>query len=52
MNKKNDLNDNQTKCKALKLSNNDQWQYESFYRYQPVFSCKALLKFFTRRAKE
>ncbi len=52
MYKKNDFIDNQNKYKTLKLSNNDQWQYESFYKYQPIFSFEALLKFFSRRTKQ
>ncbi|MGG0360203.1 hypothetical protein ABEY57_25885 [Bacillus tropicus] len=52
MNKKNDLKSTKAKCNNLELLNSDKWQYESYYKYQPLFSFKDLLKLFTRKAKQ
>ena len=52
MNKKNDLIINKIKCNIPKLSNNDKWQYESFYKYQPLFSYKDLMRLFNRNTKQ
>ncbi|WP_242785566.1 hypothetical protein [Bacillus cereus] len=35
-----------TKTKQLQFSNNDAWKYESYYKYQPLFSYKSFLIFF------
>ncbi len=36
-----------TKTQKLQFSNNDAWKYESYYKYQPLFSYKkAFLIFF------
>ncbi|XKK18034.1 hypothetical protein HFP68_01660 [Bacillus sp. CB28A.1] len=34
------------KTTQLQFSNNDAWKYESYYKYQPLFSYKKLLIFF------
>ncbi|WP_176523964.1 hypothetical protein [Bacillus thuringiensis] len=52
MNKKNGLNSNKEKCDNLEFSSSDKWQYESYYKYQPLFSFKDLLKLFTRKEKQ
>ncbi|MGW6191866.1 hypothetical protein ACWFRC_14250 [Bacillus cereus] len=35
----------------LQFSNNDAWKYESFYKYQPLFSYSKLMNFLSQLFK-
>ncbi|PQZ57749.1 hypothetical protein CQZ94_07875 [Bacillus sp. MYb209] len=37
--------------KQLQFSNNDAWKYESFYKYQPLFSYSKLMNFLSQLFK-
>ena len=37
--------------KQLQFSNNDAWKYESFYKYQPLFSYRKLINFLSQLFK-
>ncbi|WP_460229038.1 hypothetical protein [Bacillus cereus] len=37
-----------TVSNQLQFSNNDAWKYESYYKYQPLFSYKKLLHFLSQ----
>ncbi|AKR09811.1 hypothetical protein ACTJJY_07095 [Bacillus sp. 22475] len=36
------------KTTQFQFSNNDAWKYESYYKYQPLFSYKKLLHFLSQ----